>query len=55
MVSKNNGICVSKRYINIHTHLDWQCDVGHVWAATPHNIKAGRWCPKCHKGKGRKK
>jgi hypothetical protein len=55
VASKNNGICVSKKYINIHTHLDWQCDVGHVWAATPHNIKAGRWCPKCHKGKVRKK
>jgi len=20
-----------------------------VLAATPHNIKAGRWCPKCYK------
>lgn len=25
----------------------WECSCGYRWWATPHNIKAGKWCPKC--------
>jgi len=41
------GICLSEEYINSHTHLQFRCQLGHEWKATPNNIKNGRWCPKC--------
>ncbi|AIY42073.1 hypothetical protein LT85_2915 [Collimonas arenae] len=44
---KRGGLCLSTQYVNAHTRLQWQCEVGHQWLATPHNIRGGRWCPKC--------
>ena len=42
------GKCLSKRYINIHTKLNWRCKEGHEWEATPESIKnKGSWCPHC--------
>lgn len=41
------GICLSEEYINSHTHLQFRCQLGHEWKATPNNIKNGKWCPKC--------
>lgn len=29
----------------------WSCSQGHVWAASPREIFAGRWCPECDQGK----
>jgi len=43
----HGGRCLSKKYINTKTHLDWQCNEGHIWSAIPLNIKRGSWCPKC--------
>lgn len=47
LARQNNGICLSKRYINAHSKLKWKCDKGHVWMTTPHVIKMGSWCPVC--------
>ena len=48
-----NGKCLSKEYINQRTHLEWECEKGHRWWATPHDIKlSGYWCYECS---GRKK
>ncbi len=44
---KNKGKCLSKKYINTHTKLLWECENGHQWEAPPINIKKGKWCPKC--------
>ncbi|WP_413790612.1 zinc-ribbon domain-containing protein [Bacillus thuringiensis] len=41
------GICLSDTYINNNVKLKWRCKSGHEWEATPSNIKAGKWCPKC--------
>ena len=41
------GKCLSKEYINAHTHLEWMCAEGHRWKATPSSIRVGRWCRKC--------
>jgi hypothetical protein len=47
IASNKKGNCLSSEYINAHTHLKWECLEGHIWNATPHNIKAGKWCPDC--------
>jgi hypothetical protein len=45
------GRCLSEAYIQSGAHLEWQCDKGHRWIATPNGILMGGWCPDCkHKG-----
>ncbi|MCP4132566.1 MAG: hypothetical protein GY754_16465 [bacterium] len=44
---KRRGNCLSDKYINTTTKLEWQCRKGHTWKATPHNILMGKWCPSC--------
>ena len=42
------GKCLSKRYVNMHTKLKWQCSKGHVWKATPYTLKSNNsWCHEC--------
>jgi succinate dehydrogenase flavin-adding protein (antitoxin of CptAB toxin-antitoxin module) len=41
------GLCLSTAYVNTTSKLLWQCHRGHKWKAVPHNIKKGRWCPRC--------
>lgn len=43
----HGGKCLSKRYVNAHTHLKWRCKEGHEWQATYNNIGKGKWCPRC--------
>jgi hypothetical protein len=45
--ARSGGKCLSRRYVNNATKLMWQCDCGHKWRATPGNVRAGKWCPKC--------
>jgi hypothetical protein len=45
--AKFNGVCLSNEYVNAHTNLQWQCEKGHTWSASPNNVKKGQWCPKC--------
>lgn len=44
---ENGGICLSSKYVNALTKLNWKCGLGHVWSATPASIFAGSWCPEC--------
>jgi len=44
---QRGGECLSEEYINSHTKLKWECGKGHIWYATPNNIKQGHWCPEC--------
>ena len=47
------GKCLSKKYVNPHTPLEWECARGHRWKATPNNVKNKRsWCPECEVGIG---
>lgn len=41
------GKCLSKEYLNKDAHLIFSCGEGHIWSATPHNIKHGNWCNRC--------
>jgi hypothetical protein len=54
LASSHGGKCLSEKY-NPKDHLKWQCEFGHTWNASVHNVKAGHWCPVCgHKKSGRK-
>ena len=41
------GKCLSKKYVNPITKLEWECVKGHQWEATYNNLQNGRWCPHC--------
>jgi urease gamma subunit len=47
IANERGGKCLSSKYINARTKLKWQCEKGHIWKATPDNIKHGSWCPVC--------
>jgi hypothetical protein len=48
------GICLSDRYVNISTKLNWMCKAGHTWLATFNDIKNNdSWCAKCANNKKR--
>jgi hypothetical protein len=47
LAEKQGGKCLSSVYVNAHTKLEWECRKGHIWKATPHNIRAGKWCGTC--------
>lgn len=41
------GECLAEHYTKSSTKVKWKCEKGHVWEATPNNIKTGTWCPTC--------
>lgn len=41
------GKCLSEQYIKSKSKLEWQCEKGHIWFATPNGIKRGTWCREC--------
>lgn len=47
LAASRGGRCVSKFYVNAHTHLQWCCADGHQWNAEPANVRRGSWCPFC--------
>ena len=48
LADKRGGKCLSSKYIDNKTKLNWQCEKGHTWLATPNHIKnSGTWCPVC--------
>jgi hypothetical protein len=50
IAKERGGKCLSDIYINMTTHLKWQCECGNIWYATPTCvISRGQWCPKCSK------
>ena len=47
IAKSRGGECLSNEYIDAKTNLLWKCSKGHIWEATPDNIKRGTWCPVC--------
>ena len=42
------GKCLSTKYVNSHTKMEWKCSEGHTWFSTPSHIRnSGSWCPEC--------
>ena len=44
---KKGGKCLSKKYLGNKVKLKWMCVEGHIWSATPGNVRSGTWCAKC--------
>lgn len=51
IAKQRGGTCLSTNYVNNRTKLALRCKIGHRWMATPSSLKAGSWCPVCHKNK----
>jgi len=47
VAESRGGRCLSNRYRNNATKLEWRCSAGHEWSATPLQVKKGHWCPFC--------
>jgi hypothetical protein len=47
IANSRGGRCLSSRYRNTATKLEWRCSSGHEWSATPLQVKKGHWCPFC--------
>jgi hypothetical protein len=48
MAAEHGGKCLSDRYVDNRTHLQWECDKGHRWWATAGNMRQyDTWCPDC--------
>jgi len=51
IAKKNNGVCLSAKYINNKTKLKFRCEYGHEFEMAPVDVKnRDHWCPKCAKG-----
>ena len=48
---EREGRCLSQTYINVKTHLEWECSRGHRWKAIPESVRRGSWCPVCARQK----
>jgi hypothetical protein len=44
---RRGGRCVSTEYAGSLALMEWECDAGHRWKATPHSIRQGHWCKRC--------
>jgi uncharacterized Zn-finger protein len=47
IAAKRGGRCLSTRYVNANTKLEWECAEGHRWLAIPNSVKHGTWCRMC--------
>jgi hypothetical protein len=48
LAAERGGKCVSTEYVQVFKHLQWECEKGHRWWATPDSIKhRNSWCPDC--------
>lgn len=50
LAKKRGGKCLSKRYVNRNTPMQWECALGHRWIAPASGIISGRWCDSCSRG-----
>lgn len=52
LAKKRNGKCLSDQYNGTKGSLVWQCNLGHIWRASPSSIKyKGAWCHECGRSK----
>ena len=47
LAQAKGGKCLSEVYEGAHQRLSFQCANGHVWKATPNNVRLGKWCRIC--------
>ncbi|MEO5571637.1 MAG: hypothetical protein ABIT08_14770 [Bacteroidia bacterium] len=51
IAASREGKCLSSKYVDGKTNLEWQCNKGHTWKAKPASIKRGSWCAICSNSK----
>jgi hypothetical protein len=47
VAAERGGRCLAEQYSNSQVKLEWECKIGHRWAASFNSIKQGSWCPEC--------
>ena len=48
VAAERGGRCLSDEYKDNKTALLWECEFGHTWKATYHNVSSNAsWCPEC--------
>ena len=47
IAESKGGKLLSTKYETAHAKLKFECIKGHRWEASPANVGAGKWCPKC--------
>lgn len=47
LVSKKDGVLLSKTYPGLTEDMVWLCKYAHVWKDSAANIENGSWCPIC--------
>jgi hypothetical protein len=47
LAKSKGGECLSEVYEGAHRRLSFRCANGHVWKATPNNVRLGKWCRIC--------
>lgn len=47
LARERGGRCLSKRYRNARTRLEFECREGHRWRTLPAVVRRGSWCPEC--------
>lgn len=48
IVEQKGGSVVSDTYVKAKVNMTFKCTEGHIFKATPNNIKLGKWCPTCN-------
>jgi hypothetical protein len=44
---RHGGKCLSDKYVNSKSFLQWECSKGHQWKARADRVKGGTWCRIC--------
>jgi len=47
LAAKMHGKCLSQKYVNVYTEMEFECYEGHTFKNKAANIIAGRWCKLC--------
>ena len=55
IANERGGRCLSKKYVDAKTHLEWECAKGHRWKAIPDSVRRGSWCKICSSKKAGQK
>lgn len=54
IAATHGGKCLSEKYINWQTKLEWECKNGHHWKTCLDTVQNGKhWCPECALNKTR--
>ena len=44
---EKRGRCISEKYTDAHTKLEFECEFGHRFWMSPNTVNMGHWCRQC--------